>query len=123
MNHFEYLIVLSLSAFFPVLFTLFHPAAQFRKDISIWLFSIPFVAFFWILADMVQTARGHWSFNEQYTLGIFIGNLPIEETLFFLIVPFCCLFVWSIIRDFSSWSVFWKQMTLQSDDIKSDLKN
>jgi len=39
----------------------------------------------------------HWYFNEKYVLGITIFNLPIEEILFFITVPFACLFTWEMI--------------------------
>ena len=39
----------------------------------------------------------HWFFNEKYVLGITIFNLPIEEILFFITVPFACLFTWEMI--------------------------
>lgn len=38
-----------------------------------------------------------WTFNPDYTTGITIGNLPVEEVMFFLTVPYSCLFIWEII--------------------------
>ncbi len=39
-----------------------------------------------------------WYFSEQYTLGIHLGSLPIEEILFFVVVPWGCLVLWNNIR-------------------------
>ena len=36
-------------------------------------------------------------FNEQFILGIKMAGLPLEEILFFLTVPFACLFTWEMI--------------------------
>ena len=36
---------------------------------------------------------GVWSFNYDYCIGIKIFEMPIEEWLFFLIIPFCSLFI------------------------------
>ena len=51
-----------------------------------------FVAFFFllvgILADSFAVWRGFWSFHEPYILGIYLGFLPIEEYLLFLVAPF-----------------------------------
>ena len=41
--------------------------------------------------DLVATANGHWWFNEASTLGPRLLGLPIEEWLFFLIVPICAV--------------------------------
>ncbi|KXK08090.1 MAG: lycopene cyclase domain-containing protein [Candidatus Dojkabacteria bacterium] len=63
--------------------------------ISIFLVSIPF-----ILWDQYATLNGHWSFSKEHTTGINIGMLPIEEVMFFLTVPFSCLFVYEVINYF-----------------------
>lgn len=49
-----------------------------------------------IIWDALVTER-HWWFNESYTSGITIAGLPLGEWLFFITVPFACLFVWEII--------------------------
>ena len=36
-------------------------------------------------ADVLAIRLGIWSFNPELTLGIWIGGLPLEEGLFFLI--------------------------------------
>lgn len=56
------------------------------------------VALFFIAWDQVVTGWW-WRFNPSYTLGVFLGNLPIEEVLFFCIVPTSCLLVWVNIRN------------------------
>jgi lycopene cyclase domain-containing protein len=41
--------------------------------------------------DLIATARGHWWFSERYTVGAHVLGLPVEEWLFFLVVPACAL--------------------------------
>ncbi len=50
----------------------------------------------YIIWDALVTGR-HWWFNHQYTLDVRLFGLPIAEWLFFITVPFACLFIWEII--------------------------
>jgi lycopene cyclase domain-containing protein len=50
-----------------------------------------------ILWDIAVTGR-HWWFNEQYTTSIRILNLPLAEWLFFISVPFACIFIWEVLK-------------------------
>jgi len=44
--------------------------------------------------DMVKTNLAVWGFNPRYLLGFYIGNLPIEEWMFFIAIPYACLFTY-----------------------------
>lgn len=50
---------------------------------------IPFIAW-----DVWFTAKGVWWFNTNYTLGFQIAGLPLEEWLFFVCIPFSCIFTY-----------------------------
>ncbi|MGP6220824.1 lycopene cyclase domain-containing protein [Caldiplasma sukawensis] len=56
------------------------------------ILSILPVAIPYIIWDMLVTNRD-WYFNEKYVLNIRIVDLPIEEVLFFFVVPFAMFFV------------------------------
>jgi len=51
--------------------------------------AIPFISW-----DIWFTAKGVWWFNTGYTLGIVIAGLPLEEWLFFICIPFSCIFTY-----------------------------
>jgi lycopene cyclase domain-containing protein len=53
------------------------------------LVAIPFIAW-----DVWFTSEGVWWFNTEYTLGIVVAGLPIEEWLFFICIPFSCVFTY-----------------------------
>lgn len=53
------------------------------------LVAIPFV-----LHDSYFTQHAIWGFNPDYLIGIEFFHLPIEEWSFFVIVPFCCYFIY-----------------------------
>jgi lycopene cyclase domain-containing protein len=59
--------------------------------IAILLPAIPF-----LLWDVFVTGT-HWKFNPEFVSGFKLINLPIEEILFFITVPFACLFTWEMI--------------------------
>lgn len=54
-------------------------------------------AMFMVL-DSIAIRSGWWSINDRYSMDIYLGNVPIEELFFFIIVPWLCLFVWTLIR-------------------------
>ena len=56
------------------------------------------VAAVFVLWDYLATAAGWWWFDEQYVTGLFIGILPLEELMFFLVVPICALLTFETVR-------------------------
>ncbi len=56
--------------------------------------SILIVGGIYILWDILVTARGDWWFNKAYLVGLEIAGLPIEEILFFVVVPYSCIFIY-----------------------------
>lgn len=58
---------------------------------------IPFVIFF--VWDVVAIARGHWHFTARYVTGWeFPGAVPVEEVVFFLVIPLCALLTFEASR-------------------------
>lgn len=56
------------------------------------LVSVPFM--YW---DIWAANEGHWGFNPEYVTSLRILSVPVEEFLFFVTVPFACLYVWGVI--------------------------
>ncbi len=57
-------------------------------------------ALLYIVWDAYFTKLGVWSFNEAYITGIKFFGLPLEEILFFFVVPYCCVFIYACIRSY-----------------------
>jgi lycopene cyclase domain-containing protein len=55
-------------------------------------------ALFFLGWDEYFTRSGVWGFSPDHTVGIRWGHLPLEEILFFITVPYCCLFIYECIR-------------------------
>ncbi len=88
-----YLLVLLFSVSVPFAFS-FHPKLNFHKHFKAAVLAIFAVALPFIAWDMYFTSLGVWSFNQTYISGISLYNLPLEEVLFFICIPFCCLFTY-----------------------------
>ena len=49
--------------------------------------------------DLAAIAAGHWSFDLGQTTGVLLpGGLPLEELLFFLVVPLCVVLGFEAVR-------------------------
>ena len=54
------------------------------------------VMIFFIIWDSLVTDR-HWFFNTSFTLPYRLLNLPPGEWLFFITVPYACIFTWEVL--------------------------
>lgn len=77
------------------LFLSFEKKVRFAQKWKYALPSILVVLAPFVIWDILVTGK-HWWFNTNYTSGFKILELPIEEWLFFITVPFACLFIWEI---------------------------
>jgi lycopene cyclase domain-containing protein len=66
---------------------------------------LPVVAVF-VVWDLYAIAAGHWWFDPEQTTGIvFPGGIPIEEILFFIVVPLAALLTLEAVRSVKRWQV------------------
>jgi lycopene cyclase domain-containing protein len=90
--------------FFPVVLS-FDKKVHFYKN---WKFiwpGITITGLFFLFWDMLFTMKDVWSFNPGYILGATFFGLPLEEVLFFLTVPFACVFIYECLNYYISWRI------------------
>lgn len=57
------------------------------------------VALIFTAWDLAAIAAGHWHFDHTQITGVFLpGHLPIDEVLFFLVVPVCAILGFEAVR-------------------------
>ncbi|MCH9701037.1 MAG: lycopene cyclase domain-containing protein, partial [Actinomycetia bacterium] len=56
------------------------------------------VAAVFLIWDAIAVAGGVWWYNPRYILGLIApGDLPLEEVLFFVVIPLCGLLTYSAV--------------------------
>jgi lycopene cyclase domain-containing protein len=103
-----YLLVDIFTVIVPLIFS-FHPKLNFYKSWKPFFLANIFVSLIFIVWDILFTRLGVWGFNPDYVLGIYFFNLPVEEVLFFICIPFACVFTYHCINLF--FAIKWKSRT------------
>ena len=85
-----YLLIDFLIIILPLIVSFF-PYLSYYKKFPYVLFPIFAGGLFFVAWDSIATMLGDWSFNPEYVMGISFAGLPLEEVLFFIVVPFSLL--------------------------------
>lgn len=96
---FTYLLINLFTILVPLTRSFEERLAFYKK----WKYFLPatlITACFFISWDIIKTAYGVWGFNNSYILGPRLFYLPLEEYLFFITVPYACLFIYETLSLF-----------------------
>ena len=91
-----YLLIDIFTVIIPLLFS-FHPKLNFCKNWKVFFLANIIVSIIFIAWDILFIKLGVWEFNQNYISGVFLFNLPVEEILFFICIPFACVFTYHCI--------------------------
>lgn len=71
-----------------------------------WLCSVVPVALVFIGWDLYAIDAGQWWYDPRQIVGLRLGGrLPVEELLFFLVVPTCAILGFEAVRAVTGWRV------------------
>ncbi|MFH6603385.1 lycopene cyclase domain-containing protein [Maribacter algicola] len=76
----------------------FYPKHRFFNDWKPFFIANGIVGLFFLLWDAYFTSKGIWGFNADYLTGLYIFNLPLEEVLFFVCIPYACVFTYFALK-------------------------
>lgn len=54
--------------------------------------------------DITAIARDHWTYDPRFVTGIDLGILPLEELVFFLVIPICALLSYEAVGTVIGWA-------------------
>lgn len=99
MDRYQYLLLMAACAAITLPLEFVFRARIYRRPRrllrAMWLPVALFVAW-----DLVAIARGHWTFSERYVTGWQLpGSIPVEEIVFFLVIPLCALLTFEASRN------------------------
>jgi lycopene cyclase domain-containing protein len=96
MDKWQYLTVLGLCVAVTLPLEVIGGARVYRRPKALLKTLIPVVILFggW---DLLAVHHGQWRYSRRYTLGWWPLGLPIEEFLFFLVVPACAVLTYEVL--------------------------
>ena len=70
------------------------------------LLAVTPVAAVFVVWDLYAIAQGHWTFDAERTSGVELpGGVPLEELLFFVVVPVAAILTLEAVRSVRGWTV------------------
>jgi lycopene cyclase domain-containing protein len=105
MRHLSYLAVLAGCLLGTAPLERFLGTRVYARPRRLALTLLPVVAVF-VAWDVYAIGAGHWSFDPRSVTGIRLpGRLPLDELLFFLVVPICAILTLEAVRVVRRWPV------------------
>ena len=97
-DRWQYLALMALCVILTLPLEFVLRARVYRRPLRLLSALLPTVAVFTIW-DVVGILRNHWSYSPRFTTGIHLGVMPLEELVFFIVVPICGLLTYEAVGD------------------------
>jgi lycopene cyclase domain-containing protein len=102
-RHLSYVAVLAFCLVGTLPLELWLGVRVYRQWRRLLLTLLPVVAVF-VVWDLYAISAGHWTFDDEQTTGVLLsGELPLDELLFFVVVPTCALLSVEAVRKVRGW--------------------
>lgn len=77
----------------------------YRRPLRLVLTLLPVMVVF-VVWDIYAIAAGHWTYDRAQTTDVLLpGRLPLDEVLFFLVIPICAVLTLEAVRAVKGWTV------------------
>ncbi len=105
MSNFAYLTVLAFCFLGTLWLEFVFRTRVYRRWLRLLITVIPVVVLF-MLWDLYAISAGHWTFDMGQITGLMaIADLPIDEVLFFIVIPCCAILTLEAVRSARGWAV------------------
>ena len=83
-------------------------ARVYRRPRRLLLALLPVLVVF-VAWDVLGIVRGHWTYSPEYTTGILLPlDVPLEELVFFVVIPICALLTYEAVGTVLRWAREWR---------------
>ena len=76
----------------------------YGRPLRLLLTLLPVLVVF-VVWDLLAIRAGHWTYDPAQTTGVLIGDLPLEELAFFVVIPICAVLTLEAVRAVKGWRV------------------
>lgn len=102
-DRYQYLLLMGACLVITLPLELVLRARVYRQPRRLVLALLPMLVVF-LAWDVLGIVRGHWWYSERYTTGILLPlDVPVEEVVFFVVVPICALLTYEAVGTVLGW--------------------
>lgn len=102
MNQWHYLLAMAACLLVTLPLEVVLGARVWRRPKAMLFALVPTIVVF-VIWDLWGIARGTWTYADEFITGVHLGPLPLEELVFFVVVPICGLLTYEAVGNCLTW--------------------